>query len=103
MDKSTVERLAAMIKLDLSEAEITEYTGQLGRILDYLKTLEQAPAKVINYAEWPSTLGQPDEVSAFQSESTTGLSKQFVKEQLRYLEVPAVFKANKEFKTKSED
>jgi len=101
MDKSTVERLAAMIKLDLSEAEITEYTGQLGRILDYLKTLEQAPAKVINYAEWPSTLGQPDEVAAF--EPTASLSKQFVKEQLRYLEVPAVFKANKEFKTKSED
>lgn len=101
MDKSTVERLAAMIKLDLSEAEITEYTGQLGRILDYLKTLEQAPAKIINYAEWPSTLGQADEVAPF--EPTASLSKQFVKEQLRYLEVPAVFKANKEFKTKSED
>ena len=100
MDKKTIERLSAMIKLDLSENEISEYTGQLESVLDYLKQLQAVPAQAINYAEWPSTQGQADEVLNSDGALRQALTSQFSKEGLGHLEVPAVFKENKEFKSK---
>lgn len=102
MDKKEVERLSAMIKLDLSEAEIKEYSQQLDKILDYLGRLRSVPAQNINYAEWLSTQGQPDEVVLSDGVLRQSLKQQFSKESLGYLEVPAVFKENKEFKSKQE-
>lgn len=102
MDKKAVERLAAMIKLDLSEAEIQEYSQQLDKILDYLGRLQSVPAQAINYGEWPSTQGHADEVLNSDHALRQALKKQFSKDGLGHLEVPAVFKENKEFKTKKD-
>ncbi|GEM_PF-7066652 len=102
MDKKEVERLAAMIKLDLSEAEISEYTKQLDKVLEYLDKLQAVPPQAINYADWPSTQGQKDEASNSDSDLRRALTSQFSKETLEHLEVPAVFSENKEFKSKQE-
>ncbi|HPL92907.1 MAG TPA: Asp-tRNA(Asn)/Glu-tRNA(Gln) amidotransferase subunit GatC [bacterium] len=102
MDKKDVERLAAMIKLDLSEAEISEYTKQLDAILGYLDKLQGVPPQAINYADWPSTQGQSDEAINSDGDLRRALTGQFSKETLEHLEVPAVFSENKEFKSKQE-
>ena len=41
IDRKTVEHVARLARLQLSEAELATYQGQLGAILDYIAKLEK--------------------------------------------------------------
>ncbi|OHB56659.1 MAG: asparaginyl/glutamyl-tRNA amidotransferase subunit C [Planctomycetes bacterium RBG_13_44_8b] len=41
IDVEQVKQVAKLSRLDLSEAEITQFTGQLGAILEYVEKLNQ--------------------------------------------------------------
>ena len=41
IDRSTVEHVAALARVGLTEDEVVRFTGQLGRILDAMSRLQQ--------------------------------------------------------------
>ena len=41
IDKSQVKKVAKLARLDLTEAEIDEFTGQLGAILGYVEKMNE--------------------------------------------------------------
>ena len=42
IDKSQVKKVAKLARLDLSEAEIEEFAGQLNAIIDYVERMNTA-------------------------------------------------------------
>ncbi|RLF15355.1 MAG: Asp-tRNA(Asn)/Glu-tRNA(Gln) amidotransferase GatCAB subunit C [Thermoprotei archaeon] len=45
INEETIKHLAWLARLKLSEDEIKEYVGQLSKILDYFKILDEAPTE----------------------------------------------------------
>lgn len=41
IDKAQVRKVAKLSRLELSEAEVEEFTGQLGAILDYMEKMNE--------------------------------------------------------------
>lgn len=98
LDKAAVEKLAQLVKLELSDAEKLVYSEQLAEIVNYVEQLQAAPDFSINDNEMPQTMGHPDELEEISEEDRKLLLEQFPQSQQGYLQVPAVFKENKGIK-----
>ena len=95
LDKAAVEKLAQLVRLDLSDAEKLVYSEQLAEIVKYVETLQKAPDFSINLNDMPQTAGEADELEEISVEDRKLLIEQFPQQEHDYLQVPAVFKENK--------
>ncbi len=101
LNKSTVDNLAKLARLNLSEEEKVKYSKQLSDIIKYVDKIQKAPDNYLNYNEMKQTMGQTDLVEEVSVEDRKLLVDQFPRKQHNYLQVPAVFKENKNITKKS--
>ena len=67
MDRTTLQQLAALAKLDLTEAETSQALADLSRILGYCESLADAPTEGVEPSPYPLPLQdrlRPDEPGA---------------------------------------
>ena len=56
ISKETMERLTALSKLELSQTELEQLSGELKNIIDYMDILSQLSVECTEFAETPSLL-----------------------------------------------
>ena len=95
INKETVDNLAKLARLELSEEEKSKYSKQLSEVIKYIEQIQKAPEHLLNYNEMKQTMGRVDLVDEVILEDRKLLTDQFPRKQHDYLQVPAVFKKNK--------
>ena len=56
ISKETMEHLTALSKLELSQTELEQLSGELKNIIDYMDILSQLSVECTEFAETPSLL-----------------------------------------------
>lgn len=94
LSRDEVAKVARLARLQLSEAELESFTGQLGRIVDYVAILDELNVEGVEpmvHAVELSNVLRPDEVTP--SLPRTAALENAPKTDGKYFLVPAIIEA----------
>lgn len=95
IDKKLVEHLADLARLELTEGEAEKFTGELGKILNHVKELQNVNVKDIEPmtggTELMNVFRADDDVQTDAMEVSRRIIKEFPESEGGYNKIPPVF------------